>query len=248
MAWKKRAGWLEDSIAVPGRSVAGPGRTRGRLPTNSAQRLGQQALTQPTKIPKKRGPKPGSKVCVISAWFGTESTDSVESIFILQQKKLKLMLHGCMTICLSCQQNVSYYYYFFFLSLFRENHGWSLIPSQRLPSVALQNLTPAPCPRTTPPSPTLHSRLPQVFNPPTLTLHNHFDNSFEKENMMVGMSCRCSLRLPEQVREGGAPFRPEAYPAAPRSFWTGPSLLRAAAVRPGLCGLRPQPEHRLFLS
>ncbi|XP_024917114.1 polycomb protein SCMH1 [Cynoglossus semilaevis] len=61
MAWKKRAGWLEDSIAVPGRSVAGPGRTRGRLPTNSAQRLGQQALTQPTKIPKKRGPKPGSK-------------------------------------------------------------------------------------------------------------------------------------------------------------------------------------------
>lgn len=107
MAWKKRAGWLEDSIAVPGRSVAGPGRTRGRLPTNSAQRLGQQALTQPTKIPKKRGPKPGSKVCVISAWFGTESTDSVESIFILQQKKLKLMLHGCMTFDLQFVCHVS---------------------------------------------------------------------------------------------------------------------------------------------
>lgn len=64
--------------------------------------------------------------------------------------------------------------FLFFLSLFRENHGWSLIPSQRLPSVALQNLTPAPCPRTTPPSPTLHSRLPQVLTPPpsplTITL------------------------------------------------------------------------------
>uniref|UniRef100_A0A671WKY6 Scm polycomb group protein homolog 1 n=1 Tax=Sparus aurata TaxID=8175 RepID=A0A671WKY6_SPAAU len=59
-----RAGWLEDAMAGPGRPVTGPGRTRGRLPANWAQRIAlQQAQTQadPIKIPKKRGPKPGSK-------------------------------------------------------------------------------------------------------------------------------------------------------------------------------------------
>ena len=66
LGWAKRAGWLEDAMAGPGRPVTGPGRTRGRLPANWAQRIAlQQAQTQaeePVKIPKKRGPKPGSKV------------------------------------------------------------------------------------------------------------------------------------------------------------------------------------------
>lgn len=54
-------------MAGPGRPVTGPGRTRGRLPANWAQRITlQQGQTQaePIKIPKKRGPKPGSKVTV----------------------------------------------------------------------------------------------------------------------------------------------------------------------------------------
>lgn len=71
LGWAKRASWLEDSMAGPGRPVTGPGRpvtgpgrTRGRLPANWAQRITlQQGQTQaePIKIPKKRGPKPGSK-------------------------------------------------------------------------------------------------------------------------------------------------------------------------------------------
>ncbi|XP_068179627.1 polycomb protein SCMH1-like isoform X1 [Antennarius striatus] len=64
LGWAKRAGWLEDVMAGPGRPVTGPGRTRGRLPANWAQRIAlQQTQTQaePVKIPKKRGPKPGSK-------------------------------------------------------------------------------------------------------------------------------------------------------------------------------------------
>lgn len=136
---------------------------------------------------------------------------------------------------------------FFFLSIQRKPR---LVPNP-VPTSPISS-TPEPDTSTVPQDnatiPNSALQAPTGINPPTLTPHNHFDNSFEKENMMVGMSCRCSLRLPEQVREGGAPFRPEAYPAAPRPFWTGPSLLRAAAVRPGLCGLRPQPEHRLFLS
>ncbi|KAM8870981.1 polycomb protein SCMH1 isoform 2-T3 [Spinachia spinachia] len=64
LGWAKRAGWLEDAMAGPGRPVTGPGRTRGRLPANWARSLAlQQGQTpaEPVKIPKKRGPKPGSK-------------------------------------------------------------------------------------------------------------------------------------------------------------------------------------------
>ncbi|KAJ3597955.1 hypothetical protein NHX12_001470 [Muraenolepis orangiensis] len=64
MGWARRAGWLEGPVAGPGRPVVGPGRPRGRLPANWAQRVAlQQAqnLPEPVKIPKKRGPKPGSK-------------------------------------------------------------------------------------------------------------------------------------------------------------------------------------------
>uniref|UniRef100_G3PLE9 Scm polycomb group protein homolog 1 n=1 Tax=Gasterosteus aculeatus TaxID=69293 RepID=G3PLE9_GASAC len=51
-------------LAGPGRPATGPGRTRGRLPANWTHGLAlQQNQTQaePIKVPKKRGPKPGSK-------------------------------------------------------------------------------------------------------------------------------------------------------------------------------------------
>lgn len=52
-------------MAGPGRPVTGPGRTRGRVPANWAQRIAlHQAPEEPVKIPKKRGPKPGSKVAI----------------------------------------------------------------------------------------------------------------------------------------------------------------------------------------
>ncbi|XP_056879227.1 polycomb protein SCMH1 isoform X3 [Takifugu flavidus] len=57
LSWGKRAGWLE---AV----IAGPGRPRGRLPTNWVQRIAAQqapASGEHIRIPKKRGPKPGRK-------------------------------------------------------------------------------------------------------------------------------------------------------------------------------------------
>ncbi|XP_066538869.1 polycomb protein SCMH1-like isoform X2 [Hoplias malabaricus] len=52
LGWAKQALWLQGALA-------GPGRPRGRLPASWAQR--QQEETEPIKIPKKRGPKPGSK-------------------------------------------------------------------------------------------------------------------------------------------------------------------------------------------
>nr|XP_040020821.1 polycomb protein SCMH1 [Gasterosteus aculeatus aculeatus] len=64
LGWAKRAGWLEGAMAGPGRPATGPGRTRGRLPANWTHGLAlQQNQTQaePIKVPKKRGPKPGSK-------------------------------------------------------------------------------------------------------------------------------------------------------------------------------------------
>ncbi|XP_057691206.1 polycomb protein SCMH1-like [Corythoichthys intestinalis] len=60
LSWVKRADFLPD--AMPGRPTAGPGRPRGRLPGNWAQRIAlPQTQDMPVKIPKKRGPKPGSK-------------------------------------------------------------------------------------------------------------------------------------------------------------------------------------------
>ncbi|KAG9331201.1 hypothetical protein JZ751_019756 [Albula glossodonta] len=59
LGWQKRAAWLEGAIAGPGRPLTRP---RGRVPANWAQRAGvQPAQGEPIKIPKKRGPKPGSK-------------------------------------------------------------------------------------------------------------------------------------------------------------------------------------------
>ncbi|XP_030637736.1 polycomb protein SCMH1 [Chanos chanos] len=59
LGWAKRAAWLEGGVAGPGRPITRP---RGRLPANWAQRAGvQQNQAEPVKIPKKRGPKPGSK-------------------------------------------------------------------------------------------------------------------------------------------------------------------------------------------
>ncbi|XP_061919937.1 polycomb protein SCMH1-like isoform X1 [Entelurus aequoreus] len=62
LSWVKKADWLKDAMAGPGRPAAGPGRPRGRLPDNWAQRIAlQQPQSTPIKIPQKRGPKPGSK-------------------------------------------------------------------------------------------------------------------------------------------------------------------------------------------
>ncbi|XP_077950599.1 polycomb protein SCMH1 isoform X2 [Gasterosteus aculeatus] len=64
LGWAKRAGWLEGAMAGPGRPATGPGRTRGRLPANWTHGLAlqqNQTQSEPIKVPKKRGPKPGSK-------------------------------------------------------------------------------------------------------------------------------------------------------------------------------------------
>ncbi|KAJ8290208.1 hypothetical protein GJAV_G00009940 [Gymnothorax javanicus] len=59
LSWTKRTAWLENAISGPGRPVTRP---RGRLPANWPQRAGMQPPQgEPVKIPKKRGPKPGSK-------------------------------------------------------------------------------------------------------------------------------------------------------------------------------------------
>ncbi|XP_053088416.1 polycomb protein SCMH1 isoform X2 [Pangasianodon hypophthalmus] len=54
MGWVKHAAWLEGSMA-------GPGRPRGRMSANWTQKLHQQNEIETIKIPKKRGPKPGTK-------------------------------------------------------------------------------------------------------------------------------------------------------------------------------------------
>ncbi|KAM9798471.1 polycomb protein SCMH1 [Neosynchiropus ocellatus] len=63
LGWAKRAGWLEATMTGPGRPPLG--RPRGRLANNWAKNLvlegTENKAQQPIKIPKKRGPKPGSK-------------------------------------------------------------------------------------------------------------------------------------------------------------------------------------------
>ncbi|XP_046703384.1 polycomb protein SCMH1-like isoform X3 [Silurus meridionalis] len=54
LGWVKHAAWLEGAMA-------GPGRPRGRIATNWTQKLHQQNELETIKIPKKRGPKPGTK-------------------------------------------------------------------------------------------------------------------------------------------------------------------------------------------
>ncbi|KAM9806287.1 polycomb protein SCMH1-like isoform 1-T1 [Syngnathus typhle] len=62
LSWVKKASFSPDATAGPGRPRTGPGRPRGRLSVNWAQRLAlPQTQDAPVKIPKKRGPKPGSK-------------------------------------------------------------------------------------------------------------------------------------------------------------------------------------------
>ncbi|KAM9488703.1 polycomb protein SCMH1-like isoform 2-T4 [Clarias gariepinus] len=54
MGWVKHAAWLEGAMA-------GPGRPRGRVSANWTQKLHQHNEIETIKIPKKRGPKPGTK-------------------------------------------------------------------------------------------------------------------------------------------------------------------------------------------
>ncbi|KAK3550611.1 hypothetical protein QTP70_000696 [Hemibagrus guttatus] len=54
LGWVKHAAWLEGAMA-------GPGRPRGRMSANWTQKLHQQNEMETIKIPKKRGPKPGTK-------------------------------------------------------------------------------------------------------------------------------------------------------------------------------------------
>ncbi|XP_015230518.1 PREDICTED: polycomb protein SCMH1 isoform X2 [Cyprinodon variegatus] len=62
LGWGKRDGWFGEALTGPGRPVTGPGRTRGRFLASWAQRIAlQEAQAESIKIPKKRGPKPGSK-------------------------------------------------------------------------------------------------------------------------------------------------------------------------------------------
>ncbi|KAM9310342.1 polycomb protein SCMH1 [Pholidichthys leucotaenia] len=65
LGWAKRAGWLEDTMAGPGRPVTGPGRMKPRMPAHWTHRIAplqqDQSQEETIKVPKKRGPKPGSK-------------------------------------------------------------------------------------------------------------------------------------------------------------------------------------------
>lgn len=54
-------------MAGPGRPVSRP---RGRLPANWSQRMAlQEGQVESIKIPKKRGPKPGSKVTTHTQFY-----------------------------------------------------------------------------------------------------------------------------------------------------------------------------------
>ncbi|XP_063055149.1 polycomb protein SCMH1-like isoform X2 [Engraulis encrasicolus] len=61
LGWAKRAAWLEGVVGGPGRPPGrpGPGRPKGWTRVNQNQQ--QAGPDKPVKIPKKRGPKPGSK-------------------------------------------------------------------------------------------------------------------------------------------------------------------------------------------
>ncbi|XP_062847443.1 polycomb protein SCMH1-like isoform X2 [Trichomycterus rosablanca] len=54
LSWAKQATWLEGTMADTEKP-------RGRMSANWAQTVNQQSQVEPIKIPKKRGPKPGSK-------------------------------------------------------------------------------------------------------------------------------------------------------------------------------------------
>lgn len=171
LAWAKRSGWLEAVISGPGRPVTGVGRTRGRLPANWAQRMALQQAQAPAdsvKIPKKRGPKPGSKVALFL------KTDTVDSGWM---RSYHLM--SCHVTCtfkafvVSSFLNALMVIIYVFIG--RENHVWYQIQSPHLPPPVPQSLTPALCLWTTPPSPSLHYRLPQVRSIHIPGLYTHYN-------------------------------------------------------------------------
>ncbi|KAG7250801.1 hypothetical protein CRUP_025530, partial [Coryphaenoides rupestris] len=149
MGWARRAGWLEGSMVGPGRPVVGPGRPRGRLPANWAQRVAlQQAqnLPEPVKIPKKRGPKPGSKVAlqlVMELNKGTLSKQLRICVYLnkygqvgphLDQRRVQLLpdhfgpgrasvvLQQCVQACVDCAHNQNTVF-----SCLKPGHGGELI-------------------------------------------------------------------------------------------------------------------------
>lgn len=89
--------------------------------------------------------------------------------------------------------------------------------------------------------------LPPQQNLTNMSLQLHFDGSHSSTLPPLLVVLPPSLCLPKQVRQGGAPFGPTAYPAAPGPLWARPGLFGASAVRSGLRGLCPQPGHSLLL-
>ncbi|KAG7251280.1 hypothetical protein CRUP_004401, partial [Coryphaenoides rupestris] len=148
MGWARRAGWLEGSMVGPGRPVVGPGRPRGRLPANWAQRVAlQQAqnLPEPVKIPKKRGPKPGSKrkprvvpsIVPTSPTCSTPEPDTSTYGQVgphLDQRRVQLLpdhfgpgrasvvLQQCVQACVDCAHNQNTVF-----SCLKPGHGGELI-------------------------------------------------------------------------------------------------------------------------
>lgn len=173
LGWVKRASWLE---AV----MAGPGRPRGRLPSNWVQRIAvqqAQASGEPIKIPKKRGPKPGSKVRVNRSssmnhafpWglYGFFIDCSLLRNPIIDEVKIfpnieDFLSEWILITVFSVRLHFLKYPNMCFYQ--RENHVLCLIQSPHLRQQAPRSLTPALCPWTTPPSPSLHYRPQQVHN------------------------------------------------------------------------------------